>query len=195
MFIRAIVLSIVLAVSACFADECAVNRKDSVSVGASIIKSFRKNLDSAKVTELAEVIYEASRSHNQIEYPFLLAIVAAESRFNSNAVSPAGAIGLGQLMPSTAERMAKQLNMPYDKSHLYVPTYNMKLSVQYLARLFKRFDDVMMVAAAYNGGIGGAINYKKWVENELASDSVSKETIAYVGRVMDRYAKYSNMMK
>ena len=52
----------------------------------------------------------------------------------------------------------------------------MKLSVQYLARLFKRFDDLMMVAAAYNGGIGGAINYKKWVENELASDSVSKET-------------------
>ena len=195
MLFRAIVLSIMIAGSACFANECAVTRHDSVSVGASIIKSFRKNLDSAKVTELAEVIYEASRSHNQIEYPFLLAIVAAESRFNSNAVSPAGAIGLGQLMPSTAERMAKQLNMPYDKSHLYVPTYNMKLSVQYLARLFKRFDDVMMVAAAYNGGIGGAINYKKWVENELASDSVSKETIAYVGRVMDRYAKYSNMMK
>lgn len=195
MRFKAIVLSIVLAVSACFADECAVNRKDSVSVGASIIKSFRKNLDSAKVTELASVIYEASKLNNQIEYPFLLAIVAAESRFNSNAVSPAGAIGLGQLMPSTAERMAKQLNMPYDKSNLYVPTYNMKLSVQYLTRLFKRFDDIMMVTAAYNGGIGGAINYKKWVENELASDSVSKETIAYVGRVMDRYAKYSSMMK
>lgn len=195
MRFRAIVLSIILALSACFADECAVTHKDSVSVGASIIKSFRKNMDSAKVTELAYVIYEASRLHGQIEYPFLLAIVAAESRFNSNAVSPAGAIGLGQLMPSTAERMAKQLNMPYDKSHLYVPTYNMKLSVQYLARLFKRFDDLMMVAAAYNGGIGGAINYKKWVENELASDSVSKETIAYVGKVMDRYAKYSNMMK
>ena len=195
MRFRAIVLSIILAVSACFANECAVTHKDSVSVGASIIKSFRKNMDSAKVTELAYVIYEASRLHDQIDYPFLLAIVAAESRFNSNAVSPAGAIGLGQLMPSTAERMAKQLNMPYDKSHLYVPTYNMKLSVQYLARLFKRFDDRMMVAAAYNGGIGGAINYKKWVENELASDSVSKETIAYVGRVMDRYAKYSNMMK
>lgn len=195
MRFRAIVLSIILAVSACFADECAVTHKDSVSVGASIVKSFRKNMDSAKVTELAYVIYEASRLHDQIDYPFLLAIVAAESRFNSNAVSPAGAIGLGQLMPSTAERMAKQLKMPYDKSHLYVPTYNMKLSVQYLARLFKRFDDLMMVAAAYNGGIGGAINYKKWVENELASDSVSKETIAYVGRVMDRYAKYSNMMK
>ena len=195
MRFRAIVLSIILAVSACFANECAVTHKDSVSVGASIIKSFRKNMDSAKVTELAYVIYEASRLHEQIDYPFLLAIVAAESRFNSNAVSPAGAIGLGQLMPSTAERMAKQLNMPYDKSHLYVPTYNMKLSVQYLARLFKRFDDLMMVAAAYNGGIGGAINYKKWVENELASDSVSKETIAYVGKVMDRYAKYSNMMK
>ena len=195
MRFRAIVLSIILAVSACFANECAVTHKDSVSVGASIIKSFRKNMDSAKVNELAYVIYEASRLHDQIDYPFLLAIVAAESRFNSNAVSPAGAIGLGQLMPSTAERMAKQLNMPYDKSHLYVPTYNMKLSVQYLARLFKRFDDRMMVAAAYNGGIGGAINYKKWVENELASDSVSKETVAYVGRVMDRYAKYSNMMK
>ena len=170
------------------------SRKEQVATGAKIIRKFRKNMDFTEAANLAGILYDESCLAKEVDYPFLLAIVASESRFNVNAVSPAGAIGLGQLMPATAEKMAKYAGIPFDRGMLGDPRYNIKLSIQYLVRLNRQFNNRMLVAAAYNGGPGGASKYNKWLEGEADQDSVNKETMAYVDKVMDLYATYSGLL-
>ena len=170
-------------------------RNQQIAVGSKIIKSVRTSIDSAGADNLAAIIYDESDVNGQIEYPFLLAVIAVESRFNTNAVSPAGATGLGQLMPRTAERMAKHAGVEYSKARLTEPSYNIKLSVQFLKNLYRKFGTSVLVAAAYNGGPSGARKYKKWMDGNAGQDTVHRETMAYVSKVMAKYNAYRSMLK
>ena len=98
-------------------------------------------------------------------------------------------------MPKTAEAMARHAGMKYDVKLLTEPRYNIKLSVQYLSKLYKQFQNNVLVAAAYNGGPGGAIKYQQWIEGELEKESVHPETVAYVETVMQRYYTYRGMLQ
>ena len=84
--------------------------------------------------------------------PFLVAgLIRQESRFDKEAVSSAGALGLMQLMPRTARLLAR--NRRLSKKQIFQPETNIKLGVQYLAQLIKKFNgDVEKAVAAYNGG-------------------------------------------
>ena len=188
------ILCILLAFAVGFADSNEYRSKQ-IAVGSQIIKSVRTSLDSDYAEKLAMIIYDESDVNSQIEYPFLLAVIAVESRFNTNAISPAGATGLGQLMPRTAERMAKHAGLEYSKSRLTEPLYNIKLSVQFLKNLYRKFGNSVLVAAAYNGGPVGARKYKKWMDGEAERDSVHKETVAYVSKVMEKYNAYRLLLK
>ena len=75
----------------------------------------------------------------------LSAVVWAESAFQPNAVSRAGALGLAQLMPKTAEGLGVN---PYD------PVDNLRGGAKYLRRLLDEFGRVDLAAAAYNAGPG-----------------------------------------
>ncbi len=171
------------------------SRSRQIAMGARIIKSVRKEIDARYAAKLARIIYDESEYNNNIEYPFLLAVIAVESRFNTEAVSPAGATGLGQLMPKTAESMARHAGMDFKQSLLNEPRYNVKLSVQYLNKLHSMFGNNVLVAAAYNGGPGGAHKYKKWMDGETEQDSVHKETVAYVSKVMEKYYAYRTLLQ
>ena len=82
------------------------------------------------------------------------AIVSVESAGRIDAVSPAGARGLMQLMPATAERMGVPRNQLFD------PERNMEAGVRYLSYLNKMFDgNPRLVAAAYNAGEGAVKKY------------------------------------
>lgn len=97
-----------------------------------------------------------------VEKPFALAIMRQESLFNPNAVSPANAMGLMQLIPPTAKRMAKLLNLPYTPARLLSsPEYNIRLGSHYLGSLVNQWDGSYILAiASYNAGPGNA---RKWI--------------------------------
>ncbi|HEX4572911.1 MAG TPA: lytic transglycosylase domain-containing protein [Dongiaceae bacterium] len=83
-----------------------------------------------------------------------LAIIRQESAFEVDAVSPAGALGLMQLMPATAKHVAKGMSLRYRKEDLTrSPDYNMLLGRAYLQELLDNFSGSYVLAiAAYNAG-------------------------------------------
>jgi soluble lytic murein transglycosylase len=91
-----------------------------------------------------------------VEPALALAIARTESEMNPEAISPAGARGLMQLMPGTAQKVARDLGLPYDLSRLTAdPGYNVKLGKGYLAEMLARFNGApILAAAAYNAGPG-----------------------------------------
>lgn len=113
------------------------------------------------------------------------AVIYAESGYDPNAVSPAGAVGLMQLLPGTAEEIAGKLSI--DNYDLCDPETSINFGTYYLAYLYKLLGDWNTVAAAYNAGIG---NVKLWLaDTEYSADGITlikipfRETAAYVKRV------------
>ena len=122
---------------------------------------------------------------------FVLSIIREESRFNTRAVSPVGALGLMQLMPDTANWLNKDR---ISKEVIFDPVLNIKLGIFYLKFLDERFDFNAAVLSAYNGGPG---NVKKWLsyrdgENiqQYVEEIPFDETRNYVKKVLTSYAMY-----
>jgi soluble lytic murein transglycosylase len=85
--------------------------------------------------------------------PMLVAgLIHQESAFSPEARSSANALGLMQLEPETARRIAKQVKVRYSQARLFEPDYNVRLGTTYLANLRQQFDGVEMAVAAYNAG-------------------------------------------
>ena len=132
---------------------------------------------------------------------FALAIARRESEFDIAAQSKAGARGLMQLMPETAERTARGLGLEFALSRLTTdPAYNATLGSAFLARLVEEFGpSVALVASGYNAGPGrprrwiaemgdprsAAVDIVDWVEMIPIS-----ETRTYVMRVSESLVIY-----
>jgi soluble lytic murein transglycosylase len=101
------------------------------------------------------VISERLRSID-LEWALIHGIIRQESMFDAKANSPAGALGLMQLMPPTAREVAGKMGKPYSKSQLTLnPNYNIALGSYYLDELVNRFDGAYPLAiASYNAGPG-----------------------------------------
>ncbi|GAB4125525.1 MAG: lytic transglycosylase domain-containing protein [Rhodothalassiaceae bacterium] len=84
------------------------------------------------------------------------AIARQESQFDPRAVSHVGALGLMQLMPATASRLARRLDRPYSRERLLNdPAFNLQLGETYLGDLLRRYDySPILALAAYNAGPG-----------------------------------------
>lgn len=91
-----------------------------------------------------------------------LAIARRESEFDPQAQSPAGALGLMQVMPATAELVAKELSLPFSRGRLTSdPGYNVTLGAAYLKKLLDEFGpSVALIAAGYNAGPGRP---RRWI--------------------------------
>ena len=97
-----------------------------------------------------------------VELPLLKAIMAAESGFNPDAISPKGAIGLMQIMPMTAERygLAGDGKRSIEEK-LRDPKTNIRLGARYLADLSRLFPGQQdLVIASYNAGEGAVQQYR-----------------------------------
>ncbi len=108
------------------------------------------------------------------------AVVRAESAFDPNAVSRAGAVGLMQLMPATARR--------YGVRDSRNPAQNVYAGVLHLRKLIRQFNDVVLALAAYNAGENAVIDYGYKVPPY-------PETQTYVRKVLAFYRQYSNRYK
>jgi soluble lytic murein transglycosylase len=125
----------------------------------------------------------------------LHALMRQESAFDPAIVSPASAVGLMQLMPSTAKQAAGEMAIDYDPDRLTSPDFNLRVGAFYLNKLFKMFQSqVVLASAAYNAGpkavshwvIAGADNdVDLWVAR-IPYD----ETRTYVARVSQNLARY-----
>lgn len=127
-----------------------------------------------------------------------------ESQFAQNAVSHAGARGLMQFMPATAQEESRRANMSYSPSRLIDdPTYSMQLGSNHIERLLRSYNGSYPLAvAAYNAGPGnvnrwlrengdprtGAISWVEWIEKMNFS-----ETRNYVQRVLENAVVYEHL--
>ncbi|MDX9714235.1 MAG: lytic transglycosylase domain-containing protein [Dissulfurispiraceae bacterium] len=129
----------------------------------------------------------------------LLAIMREESRFASDARSIAGALGLLQLMPATAQRVAKSVKVPLTNTNeLCSPQTNIRLGAHYIKQLINRLGSVPMAIAAYNAGEHMVL---KWIKegnyNDIdlfIEDIPYRETRNYVKKVLTSYIEYTRSL-
>lgn len=105
-------------------------------------------------------------------------IIRQESIFNTQAVSPAGARGLMQLMPGTAKMVGRQMGLRDAHRELFTPLVNIRLGSRYLADMKSRFSDKLaLAAAAYNAGPN---RVEQWLERTpFESPDIWVEAIPY----------------
>lgn len=90
---------------------------------------------------------------SEVPPPWVLAVARQESSFSADAISPAGARGLLQLMPSTAQELAARMGKTYRLQKLHDAEYSIQLGSRYLAELLDLFNGSRVLAtAAYNAG-------------------------------------------
>jgi soluble lytic murein transglycosylase len=125
------------------------------------------------------MIVKGHARNYRLEPALLAAVIYAESKFHAQAVSASGAIGLMQLLPSTADGIALHTGgSKFQRSDLYDPEINVRYGAWYLRHLIDKYGDEQEALAAYNAGQN---NVDRW----LASRSGIRfsETRAYVHRV------------
>ena len=150
-----------------------------------------------------DIINDASEEFD-ISPSLLCGLIYTESRFNSEAVSPAGAVGLTQINKPTFEWIKWRMNDERDID--FEDVKNPEISIYYGAFLLKHhieeFGNVDLALCAYNAGRGSLI---KWLDNdEYSKDGKEgrelikipfKETEAYVERVNEAQIKYQKLYK
>lgn len=132
--------------------------------------------------------------------PYLVAgIIREESLYNPEALSPVGAIGLMQLMPTTAQLVAKKIGMnSFERDDLFIAEVNIQLGVKYVGQLLREYEGkAIHVIAAYNAGPNAV---KRWAaknghrETDEFVELISyKETRRYVKRVLTSYHVYRDL--
>ncbi len=110
---------------------------------------------------------EAEAQEFGVDALLLAALVRQESVFDVEALSPAGARGLAQLLPSTASLMARGLDVTFYPEWITVPDLNLHLGAAHLAELLKRFGRVDAAIAAYNAGPSPV---RRWLDRAGATD-------------------------
>lgn len=102
------------------------------------------------VADVCKLI-ERNAAQNQLDPSFLARLLWKESRFEPGAISPAGAIGIAQFIPSTAEL--------YDLDDPFNPAQSIAKSAWYLRYLTNTFGNIGLAAVAYNGGENRAARF------------------------------------
>jgi soluble lytic murein transglycosylase len=130
--------------------------------------------------------------------PFVVAaLMAQESTFVANIRSPAKAVGLMQLEPTTARQYARRLGLPFSARLLTTPESNIRIAAAYLADQLQDFGKLYLVLAAYNAGDG---RVHRWMterpdlsQEEFIDDIPFYETQGYVRKILAQAEDYRRL--
>lgn len=164
--------------------ECQINRVNL------IINRYNPELAGVTKYDLAREIVTLSQKYNQLEPDLICAVITVETRWNPEAVSFAGAVGLMQMLPSTARGIAEKNGLRVDSPTeiLFDPIDNARLGCLYLGYLIGKYG-LEAGLAGYNAGERWAAQWKK---HGQAPPGLPDETRAYVPNVLKCYKTYQN---
>ncbi len=134
----------------------------------------------------------------EVDRALIYAFMRQESGFKADARSHAGARGLMQLMPATANYIGNQQFRGKNRAELYRPEVNLSLGQKYVDYLLEQNgvdNGILELMAAYNGGIGNLIRWQKALNDNVDPlyfiESIpSRETRLFVERVMANFWMY-----
>ena len=126
----------------------------------------------AKLKIIEKAIDDASKRFH-VPKKLLYGIIEAESSFNPNAISKAGAIGIMQLMPQTALELGIK--------NIFDIRQNIMGGAKYISKLLKEFKDYKKALAAYNAGPGNVERYNG-VPPFKETQNYVKKVLAYIGK-------------
>ena len=153
----------------------------------------RHLLHRSQFPHLFQAEMEAAAQEEDLDANLLRAIAKQESRFAPGVVSPAGAVGVMQLLPSTATEMAGE---PTSTLMLQDPADNIQLGARYLNQLLERWEnDPFRSIASYNAGPGAVASWPQPTNGDDAALWVERipypETRFYTKKVLDNLIGYS----
>jgi len=128
-----------------------------------------------------KTIVKAHARNYRLQPALLAAVIYQESKFDSDAKSSSGAIGLMQLQPATAQGIALRTGgSAFTTDDLYDPEINIRYGSWYLRHLLDKYDNERLALAAYNAG---QRNVDEWKQEGVGIQF--GETRHYVSRVED----------
>lgn len=164
--------------------------------------AMRKHL---QLVDMGYPLYNGNTAFPAQDLALIHGIIRQESLFDTKVVSPAGAIGLMQVMPATAKETARKIGMGYSKSRLYEAPYNLVIGSHYLERLLNAYDgSYVKTIAAYNAGPS---RVRAWVDANGNPGTELNQTINwielipfaetrnYVQRVMENTVVYRGIIQ
>lgn len=146
--------------------------------------------------EYSEYVEKYAKEYDVDKY-LIFAIIKAESNFDQDAVSHREAKGLMQLMYSTAEEIAKKVNVDLNEENILEPDININLGTKYISMLIQKYGNINLALAAYNAGSG---NVDGWIEKRTLKEDGSDienipftETNNYVRKILRDYEIYKKL--
>ena len=147
-----------------------------------------------------EYVQKYAQEYN-VDENLIYALIKAESNFNSKAKSSKDAIGLMQLMESTAQDVCKKTDLQISSDELseklLEPDININIGTKYLSILIQKYGNIEIAITAYNAGIG---TVDTWIEKGIINADGSnvenipyKETNNYVRKILRDYKIYTNL--
>ena len=138
-------------------------------------------------------------AEQEADFPLVLALIRAESRFDPQAVSSVGALGLMQIMPDTGVWIAETLGLEgFTSEDLFDIETNLTMGIWYLNWLDDYFQgDLPEMLAAYNAGPSRVRSWKEegvWDGRAETADQIPySETARYVKSILRRYEVYQRL--
>ena len=150
--------------------------------------------------EYSEYVKKYSQEY-EVDENLVYAVIKAESNFNPKAKSNKNAIGLMQIVESTAKEIWKKVDIQLTddelEEELIKPETNINLGSKYLSILIEKYQNIEIAITAYNAGIGTVDN---WIEKGIIKSDGSdienipyKETNNYVRKILRDYKIYNNL--
>jgi soluble lytic murein transglycosylase len=147
-------------------------------------------------------VVERESKNTGLDVEWAYGLIRQESRFVINAKSEVGAGGLMQLMPGTAQLVAKKIGMgPVSREQMNDLDTNILLGTNYLAMVYNQFDDSAVLATAgYNAGPGRPTQWRSTlgapVEGAIFAETIPfTETRDYVKNVLSNTVYYAALFE